>query len=91
MRFELVLKDKTFWVLGFISWVDVSIGKIVAQFNARHGALGLLTTNPANAIVHCGHVNGTVSLWAPTVKKPLASILCHGCPVSSMSIDNVGR
>ncbi len=76
---------------GFLSWVDVSIGKIVAQFNARQGPVGIMTTNPSNAVVHCGHTNGTVSLWAPTVRKPLASISCHGCPLSAVAVDNVGR
>ena len=76
---------------GFLSWVDVSIGKIVAQFGARHGPISLLTSNPANAVVHCAHTNGTVTLWTPTVKKPVASILCHGAPISSLAIDSVGK
>lgn len=76
---------------GYLSWVDVSIGKIVTQFNARHGPVGIMTTNPSNAVVHCGHTNGTVSLWAPTVRKPLASILCHGCPLSAVAVDAAGR
>jgi len=77
--------------LGFLSWVDVSIGKIVAQFGTRKGPLGVLTSNPSNAIVHCGHPNGVVSLWSPNVKEPMASILCHGSSVSSIAVDSVGR
>jgi len=76
---------------GFLSWVDVSIGKIVAQYGTRCGSLGVLTTNPANAVTHCGHTNGTVTLWAPSVKKSLASVLCHGSPVSALAVDSVGR
>ena len=77
---------------GFLSWVDVSIGKIVAQYRAKCGpAPSVMTTNPANAVTFCGHSNGTVSLWAPSVKEPLASVLCHGSPVSSIGVDSVGR
>lgn len=76
---------------GFISWVDVSIGKIVSQFGSYKGPLNISTVNPSNAVVHCGHANGTVTLWTPFERKPVASVLCHGTPVSAIAIDNGGR
>ncbi|CAL8073039.1 unnamed protein product [Orchesella dallaii] len=76
---------------GFISWVDVSIGKIISQYGTYKGSLDIMTVNPANAVTHCGHANGTVTLWTPNNKKAVASVLCHGTPISALAIDNVGR
>lgn len=76
---------------GFISWVDVSIGKIVSQFGSYKGPLNISTVNPSNAVVHCGHASGTVTLWTPFERKPVASVLCHGTPLSAIAIDNGGR
>jgi U3 small nucleolar RNA-associated protein 7 len=77
---------------GFLSWVDVSIGKIVAQYKSRAGPVpNILTTNQANAVTMCGHSNGTVTMWAPSVKDPLATMLCHGSPLSAIGVDTVGR
>ncbi|ODN05098.1 WD repeat-containing protein 46 [Orchesella cincta] len=76
---------------GFISWVDVSIGKIISQYGTYKGSLDIMTVNPSNAVTHCGHANGTVSLWTPNSKKSVASVLCHGTPISAIAIDNVGR
>jgi U3 small nucleolar RNA-associated protein 7 len=48
--------------------------------------------NPANAVLHAGHLNGTVTLWSPASSKYLAKILCHkGAAVLSLAMDPTGQ
>ncbi|XP_074167499.1 WD repeat-containing protein 46 [Sminthopsis crassicaudata] len=75
---------------GFLTYLDVSVGKIVASLAARAGRLDVMTQNPYNAIIHLGHSNGTVSLWCPAVKEPLVKILCHRGGVRSVAVDSSG-
>ncbi|XP_006160996.2 WD repeat-containing protein 46 [Tupaia chinensis] len=75
---------------GFLTYLDVSVGKIVAALNARAGRLDVMAQNPYNAVIHLGHSNGTVSLWSPTVKEPLAKILCHRGGVRAVAVDSTG-
>lgn len=76
--------------LGYVSWLDVSIGKIVAQHNTRLGRLSLLTQNPYNAVLCLGHSKGVVSMWAPNTSDPLAKILCHKAAMSAIHVDPKG-
>ncbi|KAM4816651.1 WD repeat-containing protein 46 [Urocitellus parryii] len=75
---------------GFLTYLDVSVGKIVAALNARAGRLSVMAQNPYNAVIHLGHGNGTVSLWSPAVKEPLAKILCHRGGVRAVAVDSTG-
>ncbi|XP_023580553.1 WD repeat-containing protein 46 isoform X1 [Trichechus manatus latirostris] len=75
---------------GFLTYLDVSVGKIVTALNARAGRLDVMTQNPYNAVIHLGHSNGTVSLWSPAVKEPLAKILCHRGGVRAVAVDSTG-
>ncbi|XP_004617725.2 WD repeat-containing protein 46 [Sorex araneus] len=75
---------------GFLTYLDVSVGKIVTALNARAGRLDVMTQNPYNAVIHLGHSNGTVSLWSPAMKEPLAKILCHRGGVRAVAVDSTG-
>lgn len=75
---------------GFLTYLDVSVGKIVTALNARAGRLGVMAQNPYNAVIHLGHSNGTVSLWSPAVKEPLAKILCHRGGVRAVAVESTG-
>ncbi|KAK2113513.1 WD repeat-containing protein 46 [Saguinus oedipus] len=75
---------------GFLTYLDVSVGKIVAALNARAGRLDVMSQNPYNAVIHLGHSNGTVSLWCPAMKEPLAKILCHRGGVRAVAVDSTG-
>ena len=52
-------------IAGYLSYVDVSIGKKVAGFSTAHGRCDLMAQNPANAIIHLGHSSGEWSLHLP--------------------------
>lgn len=42
--------------------------------------------NPRNAVVHCGHSGGTVTLWTPNVKEPVVKMLCHSGHVTGIAV-----
>ncbi|XP_028168059.1 WD repeat-containing protein 46 [Ostrinia furnacalis] len=75
---------------GFMTWLDISIGEIVGHYNNRLGRTAVMTQNPYNATVCLGNSKGVVSLWSPTVRDPLAKILCHVTPLTAIAVDNRG-
>ncbi|KAJ0180380.1 hypothetical protein K1T71_003784 [Dendrolimus kikuchii] len=75
---------------GFLTWLDISIGEIVGHYNNHLGRCSVMTQNPYNATLCLGDPKGVVSLWAPTVKQPLAKILCHKTPLTAIAVDNRG-
>ncbi|PZC82826.1 hypothetical protein B5X24_HaOG209611 [Helicoverpa armigera] len=75
---------------GFMSWLDISIGEIVGHYNNHLGRTAVMAQNPYNATLCLGNSKGVVSLWAPTVKDPLAKILCHKTPLTAIAVDNRG-
>jgi U3 small nucleolar RNA-associated protein 7 len=76
---------------GHIRWHDVSTGEYVSGQQTGHGPCSILKQNPYNAVMHCGHSNGVVTMWAPTTGKALASIFCHKSPLTDIAIDREGR
>ncbi|XP_057669233.1 WD repeat-containing protein 46 [Diorhabda carinulata] len=76
---------------GFMSWLDISIGQIVGQYNTGLGRLSILTQNPWNATLCLGHAKGVVSFWSPTSRDPLAKMLCHKAPIIGLHIDPSGK
>lgn len=77
---------------GWLKYQDTTTGQLVSKHRTRMGACNVLRQNPSNAVMHCGHNNGTVTLWSPASSDFLAKILCHkGAPVTSMAIDKTGR
>ncbi|XP_065510792.1 WD repeat-containing protein 46 [Caloenas nicobarica] len=75
---------------GFLQYLDISVGQEVAALATRGGRLSVMAQNPANAIVHLGHSNGTVTLWCPSVPEPLVRLLCHRGAVRALAIDPTG-
>lgn len=75
---------------GYLSWLDVSIGKLISQSNTRLGRLNVMCQNPYNAVIALGTAKGTVTMWSPNVKEPLATVLCHHRAVKAVAIDQGG-
>uniref|UniRef100_A0A1A9ZLR9 WD_REPEATS_REGION domain-containing protein n=1 Tax=Glossina pallidipes TaxID=7398 RepID=A0A1A9ZLR9_GLOPL len=76
---------------GYASWLDVSIGELVGNFNTNMGTIRLMRHNPANGVLCIGSGKGVVSMWSPKVKAPLAKLLCHPTPISTLTIDHKGQ
>lgn len=76
---------------GFIKYQDVSTGKLVAELRTKLGATTALAQNPYNAVLHAGHSNGTVTLWAPNMSTPLVKLLSSRGPVRACAINRDGR
>ncbi|KAL7752303.1 putative U3 small nucleolar RNA-associated protein 7 [Sorochytrium milnesiophthora] len=76
---------------GYLKYQDTSTGSIVAEIPTRLGRCDTMAQNPWNAILHLGHSNGTVTMWAPNMQTPLVRMLCHTGPVVSVAIDQGGR
>ncbi|XP_063174757.1 WD repeat-containing protein 46 [Chroicocephalus ridibundus] len=75
---------------GFLQYLDVTVGQEVAAICTRGGRLGVMAQNPANAVVHLGHSNGTVTLWSPSVPEPLLRVLCHRGALRALAVDPTG-
>ncbi|KAK6200322.1 component of small subunit processosome [Scheffersomyces amazonensis] len=76
---------------GFIKFHDVSTGNLVSELRTKLGPTQALKQNPWNAVMHAGHSNGTVSLWAPNMSTPLAKMLSARGPVTDIAIDREGK
>ncbi|KAJ1656506.1 putative U3 small nucleolar RNA-associated protein 7 [Dispira simplex] len=70
---------------------DVSLGEIVASFKTNLGVSRAMAQNPWNAVINLAHNNGTVTMWSPTVAKPLVKMLCHRSPVDAIAVDPTGH
>lgn len=77
---------------GYLKYQDTSTGQLVSKHRTRMGSCQVLRQNPSNAVMHCGHSNGTVTLWSPSSPQYLAKMLCHkGAPVTSLAVDLSGN
>ena len=76
---------------GFISWLDASMGKMVATHKMKVPRLTALKQNPYNAIMATAHPNGMVDMWSPNQKEAVVSMLCHPSAVRDIAFDNEGR
>jgi hypothetical protein len=47
--------------------------------------------NPHNAVLCCGHANGTVTMWTPNITTPVVKMLCHRGAVKAVAVDPTGH
>uniref|UniRef100_A0A182QCB0 BING4 C-terminal domain-containing protein n=1 Tax=Anopheles farauti TaxID=69004 RepID=A0A182QCB0_9DIPT len=76
---------------GFLSWMDVSIGQSVGNYNTKMGKITVMTHNPWNAVTCVGGSKGVVSMWSPMVREPLAKMLSHPVQLTAIAIDPRGH
>eukprot|EP00271_Cylindrocystis_brebissonii_P014424 TRINITY_DN35779_c0_g1_i1.p1 TRINITY_DN35779_c0_g1~~TRINITY_DN35779_c0_g1_i1.p1 ORF type:complete len:565 (+),score=178.30 TRINITY_DN35779_c0_g1_i1:273-1967(+) len=76
---------------GVLQYLDSSTGESVAEWRTKRGRCAVMAANPSNGVLQLGHSNGTVTLWTPNLSAPLASLLCHRGPVTSLAVDPSGR
>lgn len=50
-----------------------------------------MTQNPSNAVIHCGHHNGQMTLWTPNMTDAVVTVLCHKAPILAMDVDRSGK
>ncbi|XP_030825568.1 WD repeat-containing protein 46, partial [Camarhynchus parvulus] len=72
--------------LGLLHFLDVSVGREVATLRTRSGRAAAMAQNPASAVVHLGHANGTVSLWTPNAAEPAVRLLAHRGGVRGIAV-----
>jgi len=76
---------------AYLTWLDVSIGKIVRETYTGLGRLNIMCQNPTNAVLLLGHSKGTVTMWTPNMKDPAAKMLVHRQPVRAVTVDRSGN
>lgn len=76
---------------GYASWLDVSIGELVGNFNTGLGDIRHMRHNPANGVLCIGGGKGVVSMWSPKVREPLAKLLCHPTAMTALTVDPKGE
>ncbi|XP_004535068.1 probable U3 small nucleolar RNA-associated protein 7 [Ceratitis capitata] len=76
---------------GYASWLDVSIGELISNFNTKLGDIRIMHQNPGNGVLCIGGGKGVVSMWSPKVREPLAKMLCHSTPISALTVDPKGK
>ncbi|KAL6933190.1 Small subunit (SSU) processome component [Hanseniaspora guilliermondii] len=76
---------------GFLKYQDVSTGTMVAELRTKMGPTKCQAYNPYNAIMHLGHSNGQVTLWAPNMSTPLVKLLSGRAGITDVAIDRSGK
>ena len=76
---------------GGLTWLDVSVGKIVAETWTRMGNLEVMCQNPATGVMMCGHGQGTVTMWTPGMKECAGKMLTHQQAVRAVAADRSGN
>ncbi|XP_074385913.1 LOW QUALITY PROTEIN: WD repeat-containing protein 46 [Zonotrichia albicollis] len=77
--------------LGLLHFLDVSVGREVATLSTRSGRAAAMAQDPATALIHLGHANGTVSLWSPNAAEPAARVLAHRGSVRAIAVHGSTR
>jgi U3 small nucleolar RNA-associated protein 7 len=76
---------------GYLKYLDVSTGFLVAEHRTKLGPCSVLRQNPRNAVIHLGHTNGTVTLWTPNMKEAVVSIFVGRGAVQALAVDPAGN
>lgn len=86
-HFLLTTAGKT----GFLKYHDVSTGQLVSEIRTKLGPTQAMKQNSWNGVMHLGHGNGTVTLWAPSMPTPLVKIQAARGPIRDLAIDRESK
>lgn len=75
---------------GHLKYLDVSMGKQVADFHWNFHSICDMKANPWNAVICVADARGVVSMWTPNKGKPVVRMVCHNGPARSLAIDSRG-
>lgn len=76
---------------GHLTYQDMSTGQLIASHRTKLGSCDVLRRNPDNSVLLLGHASGRVTMWSPSVARPLVKMLCHKGPVSCLAVDFGGQ
>lgn len=75
-----------------IKYLDISLGKIVAESKTKSGIISSFAQNPYNAVIITGHSNGLLQMWTPNYgSTPVVKIFAHSSGINSCSFDLDGN
>jgi U3 small nucleolar RNA-associated protein 7 len=79
--------------LGYIKYLDISVGKEIAECKTKRGEAMAMKVNQQNGVLVSGHASGEVCMWTPNMaSKPVVKLLAHvGAPMTSLSISRCGK
>ena len=75
---------------GHLKYLDVSMGKQVAEFHWNFHSVCDMKANPWNAVICVADARGVVSMWTPNKGKPVVRLVCHNGPARALAIDHRG-
>lgn len=76
---------------SMVKWHDVSTGVLINEHKTKLGPTQAMKQNPWNAVINLGHTNGTVTMWSPSMSKPLVKLQSNRGPVRDLAIDREGK
>lgn len=76
---------------SMVKFHDVSTGFMVSEHKTKLGPTQAMKQNPWNAVINLGHTNGTVTMWSPSMGKPLAKMQLNRGPVRDIAVDREGK
>lgn len=76
---------------GFLHYLDVSVGEMVASHKTHMGRLSVLAQRPSSGVLALGHTTGTVSMWTPSERRPVLKLLTHNGAVRALAADHTDK
>uniref|UniRef100_A0AC35U0B0 WD_REPEATS_REGION domain-containing protein n=1 Tax=Rhabditophanes sp. KR3021 TaxID=114890 RepID=A0AC35U0B0_9BILA len=75
---------------GFLSYLDVTMGKIVSSFQTKQGSLNVMCANQSNGVVIAGSHQGRLSMYTPNHKEAVVQLLVHNSNVTGVATNSSG-
>ncbi|CAH8498239.1 unnamed protein product [Dicrocoelium dendriticum] len=76
---------------GYLYYLDCTVGSVVSSIPTYAGRLGVMCSNPTNAVILLGHHNGSVSFWVPSENRAVVKMLTHQNGLTAISCDLTGN